>query len=90
MDEMVRRAAGRQQAGHRIDDRCLVDDLRQRPLARARQLGKAVHRSACECLPQRRSRIDERRVGNVQSHQLHHHLIAVSGTIKGASSRRVI
>ena len=90
MDEMVGRAAGCEQPDHGVDDRFFIDDLGQRPLARLPQLSEAVNRGPRQRLPERRAGIDERGVGHVQAHQLHHHLVAVGGAIEGAGAGRMI
>ena len=55
-----------------------------------RKLGEPVHRRAGQRLAQRRAGIDEGGVGDVQPHQLHHHLVGVGGAVEGAGARRVI
>ena len=90
MNEMVGRAAGGHEADHRVNDRFFVDDLRQRPLTAFGQVGQAVHGGAGQRLAKRSTGIDEGGVGNVQPHQLHHHLVGIGGAVEGAGAGRVV
>ena len=87
---MVGRSARGEQPGHGVDDRAFVDDLRQGALAALGKLGEAMHRRPGQCLPQRSPRVDERRIGDVQPHQFHHHLVAIGGAVEGAGPGRVV
>ena len=89
---VVGRPAGREQRDAGVDDRLLVDEVADRcGLAagcgdRHRALaGRAVERRA-----QGRAGVGERRVGQVQPHHLHQHLVAVGGAVERAGALRVV
>ena len=91
VDQVVGRAAGGQQRGHRVDDGALVDQLADR--REALGLDDAQHRAhglARELVAQFGARIDEGRARHVQAHRFHQHLVAVGGAVEGAGARRVV
>ena len=91
VDQVVGRAAGRQQRRHRVDDGALVHHAADRRVAAC--LDDAQHGAHCfarQLLAQFVARIDERRARHVQAHRLHQHLVAVGRAVEGAGARRVI
>ena len=90
VDRVIGRSTGRDEADHRVHDRFLVDDLAEWTLACPAQFRQAMHRRPGQRLAKRRTRIDERRIGDVQPHQLHHHLVGIGGAVKGAGAGRMV
>src|SRR3546814_829295 len=92
VDGMIGRAAGREQAYARVDDRLFVDAARERAIVVAvpADLGQPVRRGAGQFLPQPGARIDEGGGGDVQPHHLHHHLVRIGGTVEGAGAGAVV
>ena len=90
MDRVVGRTASRDQPGHRVDDGFLVDHLAERPLAAPCKFGQAMDGGAGQRLAQRRAGVDESGVGDVQPHQLHHHLVGIGGAVEGAGAGRMV
>ena len=90
VDRVVGRAAGREQADRGIDDRALVDDVAERARLGRGEVGQAVDGGAGQRLAQRRAGIDEGGTGNVEPHQLHHHLVRIGGAVEGAGARAVV
>ena len=89
---VVGRAAGREQGDAGVDDRLLVDQVPDRGGLTAgvgdrdgARAGRPVERRA-----QRGVGVGERRVGQVQAHDLHQHLVAVGGAVERARALRVV
>ena len=49
-----------------------------------------MHCRARKLLPQLRARIDKCSARHVEAHHLHHHLVGIGGTVKGAGAGGVI
>jgi hypothetical protein len=99
VDDVVGRAAGREQRDHRVDDRALVDELADRQQARFAILRGALPAGVCKddahCFGSQRVaqaivRMDERGAGHVQAHRLEQHLVAVRGAVERAGPRAVV
>jgi hypothetical protein len=84
VERVVGGAARRHQADDGVDDRFRIDDLRHEALARLREIDAARGGGAHQRLAQRRVRVDEGRAGQMEAHQLHHHLVGVGRAVEGA------
>src|SRR3546814_16252413 len=92
VDGMIGRAAGREQAYARVDDRLFVDAARERAIVVAvpADLGQPVRRGAGQFLPQPGARIDEGGGGDVQPHHPHYHLVRLGGTVEVGGAGAVV
>ena len=92
MQGVVGRTAGGVERDHRIDDGLLVDHLAQRRVITGLmgQAGDLLRGFAGQRIAQRRVRVYERGARQVQTHDLHHHLIGVGGAVEGAGARAVV
>ncbi len=89
---MIGRPARGQQADCRIHDRLFVDHAAQRTkiIARLADGGQPMRGGAAELLPQFRSRLDERRSGDMETHHLHHHLVGIGSAVESACAGRMV
>ena len=90
MNGVIGRPAGGQQADHAIDEDPRLHLQPQGGLLASRQGHGLGHCRIGQRLPQGRARVDKRRAGQVQAHDLHQHLVGVGGAVKGAGARPVI
>ncbi len=90
VQRMIGRSPRRHQADDRIHDGPGIHDIRHRAFTSLRQFHASHSRRPHQRIAQRRARIDERRAGQVQPHQLHHHLVGIGRAVEGTRPRRVI
>ena len=91
MKRVVGGASRGEQPDASVDDGFLIDAQSERPIVSPdADLAQPVRRRAGESGAQLGAGIDESAAGDVESHHLHHHLVAVRGAKEGAGSRPVV
>ncbi len=83
-------AARGHQADDGVDDGFHIDDLGHDRLARLCELDATQRGGADEGFAQGRAGIDEGGAGQMEAHQLHHHLVGVGGAVEGAGACGVV
>ena len=83
-------AARGHQADDGVDDGFHIDDVGHDRLARLCELDATQRGGADEGFAQGRAGIDEGGAGQMEAHQLHHHLVGVGGAVEGAGACGVV